>query len=305
MDRIINELFKEMILLGEFDEAGKIIENLSMEHQLDVLIDLSYKDTSISFYTFIVNDLLKQETTWLHREAIALFVVSLSVFLGADAMGLYHSIKAAGLDPKDIGLKQLVLSYYNGVPEPLLSKEEAMHTVNELFILDPDNRNALDALKECIEGKRKGIALDKNDFYSLLYYGRFEEARDLVKNLTLDELFEQLRLINQKEKTITIYGYVVSLLIEHETAALHQLVSRVLVELLHTIEGAYISAYWHAKRALELDPKNLEYKLWLLKFYELPGQLLKKDKAISIAKEIVEVEADNAWALAALEDVKE
>ena len=56
-----------------------------------------------------------------------------------------------------------------------------------------------------------------------------------------------------------------SLLLEGETGALHHLASRVLVELLNSIKGADVSAYWHAKRAVELAPENSEYKYWLLK----------------------------------------
>lgn len=135
--------------------------------------------------------------------------------------------------------------------------------------------------------------INTKEFYNLLYYGKFEEAHELAKDLTLDELYQVMVAINEKEPTLTTYGYVISLLLENETAELHYLASCILTELLNSIEGAYVSGYWHAKRAVELEPDNIEYKEYLLEFCDLPGNLLEKKEAVALAKNILEDEPEN------------
>ncbi len=263
MDRIIIEQLDELILLGEFEAAKKSFVSLPKKEQSNYLLDLAYDSESISTYTFLIKLLLDQESFYWHYIATEIFMVSLCYLNGADAVGIFHIKRAIELNSSDINLKSLYLTYFNGNPEPFLTYEEAIKIAKEILRLDANNADALDALNKCDTGKIKNIVIDKNDFSSLLYYGKFEEARELVKDLTADQLFEVLWQINQKEQTITVYGYVVSLLLDNETAALHHLASRVLIELLNSIKGADVSAYWHAKRAVELDPENAEYKQWL------------------------------------------
>lgn len=139
--------------------------------------------------------------------------------------------------------------------------------------------------------------IDTEKFYSLLWYGEFEKAQELAKNLGIKELWEIMIIINHEKPTILSYGYVISLLIQKETAEYHSLASRILVELLHSMEGAYPSGYWHAKRANELAPKEVDYQVQLLKFYSLPGELLSKQDAILMAKEVLLKDPNNKAAL--------
>ncbi len=255
MDKTINDQIKEFILCGDFISARSLLIGVDRNEQARLLIFFAWKTESLAFYGFILNVLLEHETAYWHSIASQIFMVPLCFINGADAFAIYHVKKAIKFDTTNVEYKQGLLMYYNHNPEPLLGKDEALQIINEILALDPKNLIALDALMECNNNKIKNVVIDKNDFSSLLYYGRFEEARELVNDFTFDQLFEVLRQINQKEQTITVYGYVVSLLLENETAALHHLASRVLVELLNSIKGADISAFWHAKRVVELDRK--------------------------------------------------
>ncbi len=140
-------------------------------------------------------------------------------------------------------------------------------------------------------------SIDTKKFYDLLYYGHFDQAHELAKDLTSDEIWEVLCAISADKPTILSYGYMVYLLIQSEKAEYHYIASRVLFLVLHTFEGAYASAFWHAKRALELSPEEIIYKEHLLKFYFLPYQFLEKEEAQLIAREILAIDPKNEYAL--------
>ncbi len=146
--------------------------------------------------------------------------------------------------------------------------------------------------------------IDTDKFYTFLYYGEFAQAKEIASHLSLEELWQVMVAINHGKPTILSYGYVISLLIQEETAEYHYLASCILVEMLNAMEGAYASGFWHAQRALELSPNNVDYKQQYLKFYLLPGQLLSKDEAIDLAREVLEVDSNNQCAIDVLEDNK-
>lgn len=297
MDTIIKLNLRKAILAGHFEVASKIIAKQKEKSLIEVVENLAYEDCNLAYYTLLANMLIEQETVNLHCTVVSLYIVPLCIYAGADAVALYHSKRAVKLDPKDLDSKQLVLSFYNRAPETLLPKDEAMLLIEDIFALDPNNINAFEALEDFNVNRVKDVIIDYKDFYSLLYYAKFDEARELVKNISADELFMMMATIGEQEQTLIIYGYVVNLLLDKETAEVHQLASRVLVELLNTIEGAYVSAYWHAKRAVELDTESIDFKVWLLKFKILPGNLLSSDDAVRLARSIIEMDPENVEAL--------
>lgn len=146
--------------------------------------------------------------------------------------------------------------------------------------------------------------IDTEKFYTFLYYGEFAQAQEMAKHLNLEELWQVIIAINHGKPTMLSYGYVISLLIQEETAEYHYLASCILVQVLNAMEGAYASGFWHAHRALELAPNNIDYKKQFLKFYSLPGQLLGKEEAIGLAREVLEVDSNNQCAINVLEDNK-
>lgn len=66
---------------------------------------------------------------------------------------------------------------------------------------------------------------------------------------------------------------------------------------LNHLEGAYQAAFFHAKKAVGLSPNDISYKEYLLLFYEIPEQLLTKEEATDIAKEILEEDPENKVSL--------
>jgi hypothetical protein len=56
-------------------------------------------------------------------------------------------IKGALLDPKNALLLEMMLFYYQ-IPDRLIDKDEALYYANELLIIEPTNKIALEFLSE-------------------------------------------------------------------------------------------------------------------------------------------------------------
>ncbi|CCF14315.1 hypothetical protein BLGI_2241 [Brevibacillus laterosporus GI-9] len=65
------------------------------------------------------------------------------------------------------------------------------------------------------------------------------------------------------------------------------LASSLLSHLLRHIDGAYKSALFHSRRALELSPNIISLKENLLFFHTVPDRLICKEEAILLAKEVL------------------
>jgi hypothetical protein len=61
--------------------------------------------------------------------------------------------------------------------------------------------------------------------------------------------------------------------------------------------GCVSTAYYHAKRAVQIEPSDVASKELLLFLHIVPEQLVSKEEAIRIAKEILEIDPLNKTAL--------
>lgn len=84
-----------------------------------------------------------------------------------------------------------------------------------------------------------------------------------------------------------VYAFLCYVLYDTNTAYLHNLTSVIMSTALCHIQGAYQTAFFHAKKAIELAPNDLNFKEFLLFFYVIPEKLLSHDEAMIIAKEIL------------------
>ena len=137
----------------------------------------------------------------------------------------------------------------------------------------------------------KGL-LEENNFFGLEY---------LLQEVGLKEFEDALSDATFDYKTLLSYTFLCMLLIKKETAELHFMASALLAFPLCHIEGAYVSGYYHASKAAALDPKDVSYKEFLLFFHEVPDQLLSSDKALELARKILEKDSNSKVALGIVE----
>ncbi|MGE0009976.1 MAG: hypothetical protein AB7F19_05505 [Candidatus Babeliales bacterium] len=129
----MNEVIKELILRGSFEEANYLLISFGEQEIESFLVNLACESQSITAYGFIINNLIQQETIYWHKMAAVLFLAPLSRVIGAYPLGLYHTRRAMALDSNDVGAKSLLLSYHNS-PAPTVTKEEAIEVAKEIVI---------------------------------------------------------------------------------------------------------------------------------------------------------------------------
>ncbi|MFC0561437.1 hypothetical protein [Halalkalibacter alkalisediminis] len=134
----------------------------------------------------------------------------------------------------------------------------------------------------------------KKDLENYILSGCFNEAKDLYKKMDFKVFYDNMLEITFDNTSIVNYSFIVNLLIEEEHAKLHDLAYLLLSQPLCHIEGAYVSAYYHAKKAAELTDYNevgiLENLLFL---NSVPEKVVSDQEAQKIAKKILSLDQKN------------
>lgn len=143
----------------------------------------------------------------------------------------------------------------------------------------------------------------KEKLKSLIILGKMKEAKAVFKEMNYDEARDIILEIGYDTESIAPYSFVCTLLCEKESANLHYLASEILVNPLCFLVGAYRIALYHARSAVRLAPNDITFKEYLLLFYNIPDQLINKEEAIEIAREIVKKVPDNKHAVDILSNI--
>ena len=142
-------------------------------------------------------------------------------------------------------------------------------------------------LKEKIEK-----LLSTNDFVSLEH---------LLDGIDIDVWGEKLLDIAYDNESLVAYTLICMMLIKKESPRLHCLASTLLSHSLCHIKGAYSSGFYHMRRAVALDQKNVGYKEALLFFHEIPEQPLDKEEALELAMQVLKQDPKSKPALDVVE----
>ncbi|MBK3494978.1 hypothetical protein JFL43_08905 [Viridibacillus sp. YIM B01967] len=85
---------------------------------------------------------------------------------------------------------------------------------------------------------------------------------------------------------------------------MHQLAFSILINGLCFLEGAYASALYHARRAVDLsNRKDVNAFLELLFLYSVPEKIVSDKEAVRICSEILELDLQNNTAKAILKEL--
>lgn len=130
------------------------------------------------------------------------------------------------------------------------------------------------------------------------YIGDYESIDKLLENIEITKQKDILEKIALKTESLSIYTYINYRILKNQDkdiVYLHQIAIEILITLCF-IEGAYSSAFYHAKQILKLQPENVKNLEQLLFFYEIPETLLNEKEAIIISKKILESDKKNVVA---------
>ena len=125
----------------------------------------------------------------------------------------------------------------------------------------------------------------------------FTEASKMISQKEFKSLFEEILLLAFKEEDILYYDFMCFLLENgHNTSEMQYYTSELMATALNILPNGYKLAFEHAKKALALAPNDDSLKEYLLFFYEIPDQLLDKETAISLARDILKKNPDSVAA---------
>lgn len=141
-----------------------------------------------------------------------------------------------------------------------------------------------------IELQKRSIPMN-SDLEDYLIKGDFEQAFHIAQTISYDELEKQMLYLAYENESIAIYTFINSLLIELESWKLHGIAYKLLTSSLSFMEGAYISAAYHARKAIEITSYQeigpLEDLLFL---YTESLELISQPEALRLAKDILKLD---------------
>ncbi len=137
----------EYIISGNFEKAGKIVDELSLDFFTKKILSFAYKNTSLVYYSFVQYLIAKNECADYHSIASQMLSTSLCVLKGAYTSAYFHALRAIELEPENKKHKEFLLFFYKN-PENVLPLEKAVQIANELLACDPENETAQEVLFE-------------------------------------------------------------------------------------------------------------------------------------------------------------
>lgn len=137
--------FINTISSGKFFSAKQLLQTIPSGAIANFLINITFETNLIGIYTFVVFLLLENESIFFHE--IAIEILSVSMWKGANAAAFLHAKQIVKLAPANIKRKQHLLTYF-GIPDCIMPYEEALFIAKEILKKDPTNITALETITQ-------------------------------------------------------------------------------------------------------------------------------------------------------------
>lgn len=126
--------------------------------------------------------------------------------------------------------------------------------------------------------------------------GNYHLAKDICEKMNPSDARDTLLTLAYDMESICVYSFVQYMISKTNSPLWIELAIDVMVHPLCYFEGAYSAALFHARELLKLEYNVMNLEM-ILFFYNIPDKLIKKSEAVSIANELLNIEADNKVAL--------
>jgi hypothetical protein len=121
----------------------------------------------------------------------------------------------------------------------------------------------------------------------LIASGNFLEAKKMLPHIAHKKLAATLFDIGYHDENNCAYAFVCFVMLEDETVNYHCLASEIMTLAFPHLNGGYETALFHIRRAMELDPSDIELDETLLFFHSLPNKLVSDEEAQRVAVKLL------------------
>ncbi|MFC7372932.1 hypothetical protein ACFQPF_14845 [Fictibacillus iocasae] len=139
--------FEKELISGHFEKAKHLSSHMDLECLTESLFRIAYDRQSLAPYQFVHTLLLEKETAELHYAASFLLSMALNHLEDAYQTAFVHATRACELAPTQTSYLEHLLYFYE-LPEPLLSKDQAMEIAARILEYDPNNKAAASVLND-------------------------------------------------------------------------------------------------------------------------------------------------------------
>ncbi|WP_404445897.1 hypothetical protein LG307_20295 [Sutcliffiella horikoshii] len=134
----------------------------------------------------------------------------------------------------------------------------------------------------------------KDQLESYILSGKYLEAEELFNSTDFSVAYENLLEISFNNENLSNYTFVIYLLSQENHERLHDLAYILLSQPLCHVEGAYTSALYHARKAVELSNcREVKYLENLLFLNTVPDCVVSDEEAKEISKKILSIDANH------------
>ena len=130
-------------------------------------------------------------------------------------------------------------------------------------------------------------------FKKLLETNKFNELHSFLLEKSEKEIESILFTIAYDYDCLLVYTFINSVISKNETSMWHYFASSILAMAFSHLNYGYQMAYYHAVKAIELSPENIDLKNYILLFYSIPEKILSKDLALDYAREVYDHDKNN------------
>lgn len=142
-----------------------------------------------------------------------------------------------------------------------------------------------------------GDTVMKQSLLKLLVAHEYAKASEIFFSQSEEDGKEVLVDLAYETENESMYSFVCYLLEQKKSVFLHALAAELLIHPLVFLDDAYLTAMYHVRQAIDLEPNNVELMELMIFFSMTPDQVLSREAAEEYAKRILSIEPNNKAAL--------
>lgn len=144
----MKEQLQQLIRNGRFEEAKHLIEPIDYHLFEELLVEIAFDNGDESNYLFVIYLLQQHEWATYHNLAYLLMAQPLCHVECAYFTAYKHAKRAVELTDEADAMLLVNILFLHGVPDRVVSDEEAMNVARKILKIEPSNEVAKEWLRD-------------------------------------------------------------------------------------------------------------------------------------------------------------